>query len=76
MIQAVLDGLCPAAGVTWANRRLCVVLVSEDTPEQEVHRQALRKLAMESTYPKDRVRYMYLFQERQTQFLYALTAGM
>lgn len=72
--QNMLDALCPS-GLPWARRKLCIVLVCGDTPSHDPHRQSLRKFALESHYSKERVRFMYVFQERQPHFISALTAG-
>ncbi|KAJ1527591.1 hypothetical protein ONE63_007554 [Megalurothrips usitatus] len=72
--QTLLDALCPPE---WAKprKRLCVVLVSENTPYHDSPRQALRQFAQDSTYNSDRVRFTYIFQERQSEFINALTSG-
>ncbi|XP_014254175.1 dnaJ homolog subfamily C member 16 isoform X1 [Cimex lectularius] len=72
--QALLDALCPA-GMSSTRKRLCVVLVCQDTPSHDPHRQSLRRFALESHYSKERVRFMYIYQERQPQFISALTSG-
>lgn len=72
--QTLLDSLCPPE---WAKprKRLCVVLVSENTPYHDSPRQALRQFAQESSYSSDRVRFTYIFRERQSEFINALTSG-
>ncbi|KAL1137626.1 hypothetical protein AAG570_009322 [Ranatra chinensis] len=73
--QALLDALCPPGGVPQTRKRLCVVLVCQDTPNHDPHRQTLRRFASESHYAKDRVRFVYVYQERQPDFINALTSG-
>lgn len=70
----MLDALCP---VEWARprKRLCVVLISENTPYHDEPRQALRQLAQEAHYSSDRVRFAYIYKERQPDFVAALTSG-
>ncbi|XP_063228337.1 dnaJ homolog subfamily C member 16 isoform X2 [Bacillus rossius redtenbacheri] len=72
--QEMLDTLCPPE---WARprKRLCVVLVCRDTPGHDEPRRALRQFAQESPHSADRVRYAYVFQERQAEFVSALTGG-
>lgn len=72
--QTLLDALCPPE---WAKprKRLCVVLVSENTPTHDSSRQVLRQFAQESPYSSDRVRFTYIFRERQSEFINALTSG-
>jgi hypothetical protein len=71
----MFDALCPPE---WAppRKRLCVVLVSENTPYHDEPRQALREFAQEAPYSTERVRFAYIFQERQTEFVSALANGM
>jgi DnaJ family protein C protein 16 len=73
--QGMFDALCPPE---WAppRKRLCVVLVSENTPYHDEPRQALREFAQEAPYSTERVRFAYIFQERQTEFVSALSNGM
>ncbi|KAJ9586685.1 hypothetical protein L9F63_019723, partial [Diploptera punctata] len=72
--QGMFDALCPPE---WARprKRLCVVLVSEDTPYHDEPRQALREFAQEAPYSTERVRFTYIFQEKQTEFVSALANG-
>ncbi|XP_039296938.1 dnaJ homolog subfamily C member 16 [Nilaparvata lugens] len=78
--QAMLDALCP---VGWwrSRRRLCVVLVSQEyAPEHQALRQTLRRIAQEykgnaGQAQEHRVRFMYVYQERQAEFVNALTQG-
>ncbi|XP_071446764.1 dnaJ homolog subfamily C member 16 isoform X1 [Hetaerina americana] len=72
--QGMFDALCPPdAGRP--RRRLCVVLVSQNTPIHEPARHALRQFAQDSPYGSDRVRFAYVFQERQPEFVGTLTNG-
>ncbi|CAL4095406.1 unnamed protein product, partial [Meganyctiphanes norvegica] len=73
--QAVFDALCPVESMR-SRRRLCVVLVSEDNPIHEPPRAALREYAIHDHYrEKERVRYTYIFKEKQVEFINALTEG-
>lgn len=72
--QAMLDGVCPAE---WnrPRKRLCIVLISEtahDAPK-DVARDYLRRIALETEFSKERVRFAYLIREKQTDFVNALT---
>ncbi|EAT46270.1 AAEL002502-PA [Aedes aegypti] len=69
--QAMLEGVCPAE---WnrPRKRLCVVLVTENTSTHDEARQAMRRIAMESNYSPERVRFAYIYQEKQTEFISAL----
>uniref|UniRef100_A0A1B6DHU2 DnaJ homolog subfamily C member 16 n=1 Tax=Clastoptera arizonana TaxID=38151 RepID=A0A1B6DHU2_9HEMI len=71
--QDLLDALCPP--ITTPRKRLCVLLVSQNTPYHDPHRQSLRRFAQETNYSPDKVRFMYIFQERQVDFVHALMSG-
>ncbi|XP_055616645.1 dnaJ homolog subfamily C member 16 [Toxorhynchites rutilus septentrionalis] len=70
--QSMLEGVCPAE---WnrPRKRLCVVLITENTSTHDEARLAMRRMALESTYSPDRVRYAYIYREKQTEFISALT---
>ncbi|XP_069683345.1 dnaJ homolog subfamily C member 16 [Periplaneta americana] len=72
--QGMFDALCPPERAP-PRKRLCVVLVSENTPYHDEPRQALREFAQEAPYSAERVRFTYIFQERQTEFVSALANG-
>ncbi|XP_068204151.1 dnaJ homolog subfamily C member 16 isoform X3 [Palaemon carinicauda] len=73
--QNVFDALCPVESVR-SRRRLCVVLVTQDDPTHDPSRAALREYAsLDQARERDRVRYAYLFREKQVEFMNALTAG-
>lgn len=69
--QEMLEGLCPAE---WnrPRKRLCVILVTENTESHDRARDALRKIALDSGYSPDRVRFAYIYQNKQTDFINAL----
>ena len=71
----MFDALCPVESVR-SRRRLCVVLVTQDDPSHDPSRAALREYAIsDQARERDRVRYTYLFREKQVEFMNALTAG-
>ncbi|XP_054164963.1 dnaJ homolog subfamily C member 16-like [Oppia nitens] len=72
--QSMFDQLCPAESVR-SRRRLCIVLVTNNMPEHEAKREAMRQFMRENNYPKERFRFMYLFEEKQPEFVKALTIG-
>lgn len=59
--QGILEGVCPPE---WnpPRKRLCVILVTEKTDLHDPARQALRKIALESGYNPERVRFAYIYQ--------------
>lgn len=72
--QDLLDGICPTE---WnrPRKRLCVILVTENTDAHDEARDALRKIALESAFSADRVRFAYIYQDRQAEFVNALSNG-
>lgn len=54
-------GICPAE---WnrPRKRLCVILVTKKTDEHNEARNALRRIALESAFSADRVRFAYIYQ--------------
>lgn len=73
--QQILDALCPAE---WnrAKRKLCVVLITDDDKEQDGYREALRQVArrVSGSY-HGRVRFTYVFREKQRAFVDSLLLG-
>lgn len=69
--QAMLEGVCPAE---WnrPRKRLCVVLITENIPTHDEARHTMRRIALESTYSPERVRFAYIYQEKQSEFINAL----
>lgn len=71
--QSMLDGVCPAE---WnrPRKKLCVVLIAENTADANDQAQVLlRKIALESDFSKERVRFAYLIREKQSEFVNALS---
>uniref|UniRef100_A0A182MPM3 Uncharacterized protein n=1 Tax=Anopheles culicifacies TaxID=139723 RepID=A0A182MPM3_9DIPT len=70
--QDMLDSVCPAE---WnrPRKRLCVVLVTENTSSHEGARTIMRKIAHESAVSRERVRFAYIYQERQNDFIGAIS---
>lgn len=70
----MFDALCPPDSAR-PRKRLCVILVSQNTPYHDEPRKVLRQFAQDTTYSTERVRFMYIFKERQSDFVSALTSG-
>ncbi|XP_055385041.1 dnaJ homolog subfamily C member 16 isoform X2 [Condylostylus longicornis] len=72
--QEMLEGVCPAE---WnrPRKRLCVILVTENTDAHNYARHALRQIALQSGYSSERVRFAYIFQDKQSDFISALSKG-
>ncbi|RWS13866.1 DnaJ-like protein subfamily C member 16, partial [Dinothrombium tinctorium] len=72
--QMLFDQLCPTETLR-TRRRLCVVLITNNVPEHEPQRAAMRSFIKEYSFNKDRFRFMYLFHEKQKEFVKALSYG-
>lgn len=72
--QDLLESLCPTE---WnrPRKRLCVILVTQNTETHDEAREALRKIALDSAFSSERVRFAYIYQEKQTAFINALADG-
>lgn len=65
--QSMLDAVCPV-------KKLCVVLFSEDSPQHDDSRHSLRRFALESRFVHNNIAFMYIFIEKQPEFVHALTS--
>ncbi|XP_070072582.1 dnaJ homolog subfamily C member 16 isoform X2 [Drosophila takahashii] len=72
--QTILESVCPAE---WnrPRKRLCVILMTENIPSHDFARLALRDIALNSGYSSERVRFAYMFKERQPAFIKAISKG-
>ena len=72
----MFDALCPVESRN-LRRRLCVVLVTRDSRDHDQARATLRAHVLENTSGRDahKLRYAYIFRDKQTSFVYSLTAG-
>lgn len=72
--QGMLDGICPAE---WnrPKKRLCVILITENSGNHDYPRQVLRRIAIESTYNPDRVKFAYIYKDKQRDFINALSVN-
>lgn len=70
----MFDQLCPAESIR-SRRKLCIVLITNNIPEHSQQREAMRQFMREHTFSKDRFRFMYLFLEKQQEFVKALSVG-
>lgn len=72
--QGMLDGICPAE---WnrPKRRLCVILITENSGTHDYARQVLRRISVESTFNPDRVKYAYIYQDKQKEFVSSLATS-
>ncbi|XP_061497436.1 dnaJ homolog subfamily C member 16 isoform X2 [Anopheles gambiae] len=70
--QDMLESVCPAE---WnrPRKKLCVVLVTENTRLHDGARTVMRKIALESLYNREKVRFAYIYQEKQNDFISAFS---
>ncbi|XP_035222719.1 dnaJ homolog subfamily C member 16-like [Stegodyphus dumicola] len=73
--QTIFDQLCPTEAVR-ARKYLCVILITKNTNEHDPYRAAMRDFIQKVDVPNDRVRFMFLFEEKQKEFVKALSSGM
>ncbi len=73
--QGVFDILCPVES-SRLRKRLCVTLISRaDEPSHDAVRQQLRNFATEFKVSSDRVRFTYVLQEKQADFVNSLVGA-
>ncbi|KAH8292525.1 hypothetical protein KR054_011439 [Drosophila jambulina] len=72
--QDILESVCPRE---WnrPRKRLCVVLITENNKKHDFARVALRRIALNSGYSLERVRFAYMFKESQPDFINAISRG-
>ncbi|KAJ8983813.1 hypothetical protein NQ317_008939 [Molorchus minor] len=69
--QEILEALCPCE---WnkPRKKLCVVLVTEASHSYDPHRQSFRSYAQSSPYGTERVRFAYIYHDKQAEFVNSL----
>ena len=74
--QSVFDTLCPPAA-SKPRRRICVVLVSQDSTnkDDDDRRQTMRDFVMDHKFSKEKVRFVYVLKEKQSEFVNSLITG-
>ncbi|XP_049305904.1 dnaJ homolog subfamily C member 16 isoform X2 [Bactrocera dorsalis] len=72
--QQVMEGVCPAE---WSQprKRLCVILITENNDSHNFARSAFRNIALQAEYSIERVRFAYIFKEKQKEFINAISKG-
>ncbi|XP_023241967.1 dnaJ homolog subfamily C member 16-like [Centruroides sculpturatus] len=72
--QELFDQLCPPDG-TRTRKRLCVILITHNTQNHDPHRSVMRDFIVSEDFPNDRIRFMFLYEEKQSEFVKALSSG-
>ena len=74
--QPIFDTLCPPAA-SKPRRRLCVVLVNQDSTnkEDDDRRQAMRNFVLDNKFSKEKVSFVYVLKEKQSDFVNSLVTG-
>ncbi|CAD6995471.1 unnamed protein product, partial [Ceratitis capitata] len=69
-----MEGVCP---VEWSQprKRLCVILITENNDSHNNARIAFRNIALQTEYSRERVRFAYIFKEKQKDFINSITRG-
>ena len=53
----------------------CIVLVTKESEEHDLHRTSFRNFAQSSRAPPSRVKFVYIYEEKQSKFIGALLKG-
>lgn len=72
--QTMFDQLCPIGSLP-SRVKLCVMLVSSDASDNEPKLEAMRNFIKENEYSKERFRFMYIYREKQPEFVKSLSEG-
>ncbi|XP_064461330.1 dnaJ homolog subfamily C member 16-like [Ornithodoros turicata] len=72
--QLLFDELCPPEPLR-TRRRLCVVMVTQNSPSYDPHRARLREYVREKGFPTERVRFVFIYEENQKDFVNTLSLG-
>ncbi|CRL07622.1 CLUMA_CG020587, isoform A [Clunio marinus] len=72
--QGMMDGICPAE---WhlPHKRLCVILVTENSVQHDYARQVLRRVAIESNHTAEQVKFAYIYKDKQKDFVRAISTN-
>ncbi|XP_076359404.1 dnaJ homolog subfamily C member 16 l(3)80Fg isoform X2 [Tachypleus tridentatus] len=72
--QQLFDQICPPEAAK-SRKLLCVILITQNTQSHDPYRAAMRNFIQFSTYPRGKVRFMFVFKEKQEEFVNALSTG-
>lgn len=70
----MFDQICPPDAPR-SRRRLCIMLVTNNIPTQESEKEAMRQFILENEFNEDKYRFMYIYQEKQMDFINSLSIG-
>ncbi|KAG5672388.1 hypothetical protein PVAND_002519 [Polypedilum vanderplanki] len=70
--QSMMDGICPKDS-HHTRKKLCVILITENSRNHDYARQVLRRIAIESSSYNERVKFAYMYKEKQSDFIHALS---
>ncbi|XP_054716062.1 dnaJ homolog subfamily C member 16-like [Uloborus diversus] len=73
--QVLFDQLCPAEAVR-ARKYLCVILITKNIKDHDPYRSVMRNFIQEIDLPNDRVKFMFIYEEKQKDFVKALSSGL
>lgn len=72
--KSMFDQICPT-NIARIRKLLCVMLVTDNIPSQDEEREAMRRFILENEFYEDRFRFMYIFREKQKDFINSLAIG-
>lgn len=70
----MLESLCPCE-FNPPRKRLCAVLITEATKNHDKHRESFRNYAQNAPYSQEKIRFAYIYHDKQTDFVNALLPG-
>ncbi|XP_006815097.1 dnaJ homolog subfamily C member 16-like [Saccoglossus kowalevskii] len=71
--QAVFEQLCSLTSAH--SKQFCVILITSDTSAHDEGRAVLRDFVKKSNYPRNKVRFSYIYENTQNAFVKALSKG-
>lgn len=70
----MFDQLCPTGSLP-SKIKLCILLVTTELFENEDKFRLMRNFIREGQFPKERYRFMYIYRDKQTEFVKSLAPG-
>lgn len=70
----MFDQLCPTGSLP-SRLKLCILLVSSENSDNEPKLELMRNFIRENEFAKDRWKFMYVYREKQSEFVKAISEG-
>ncbi|XP_067616103.1 dnaJ homolog subfamily C member 16 isoform X1 [Eurosta solidaginis] len=72
--QQVMEDICPA-GWNQLQKCLCVILITENSNSYNYAYTAFKTIARQTEYSMKKVRFAYMFKEKQSTFIHSIAKG-